>query len=158
MVLAALILCAGVVAYTAGPVLAQEGPVKEDAEARPVGEPLLTFNNIEAAWLAGDAQVIASLASESPVFVEIRGIERRGGFLTKPQLLYIFKKMFEGTSQVSFQFIKYRNLENHDLRVYGVAHRQYKNLRRGGIFEDTVYFTLVKEGSRWAVAEIKSTW
>lgn len=153
-VLALLLLCVGV----AGSALAQQEQEKEDSDVQPIVEPLLTFKNIEAAWLKGNAQAIASLASESPVFVEIRGIDRKGGFLTKPQLLYIFKQMFESTNQVSFTFIKYRNLENPDRRVYGVARRQYKNLRRGGVFEDTIYFTLVKEGSRWAVAEIKSTW
>jgi hypothetical protein len=157
-VLALLLLCAVLAAGVAGSALAQQKPVKEDSVVAPIEEPLLTFKNIEAAWLKGNAQAIASLASESPIFVEIRGIERKGGFLTQPQLLYIFKQMFEGTSQISFQFIKYRNLENPDRRVYGVARRQYKNLRRGGVFEDTIYFTLVKEGPRWAVAEIKSTW
>jgi hypothetical protein len=155
--LAALIgLCA--IAGLAWPAFPQEGPIQEDEVKTTAAEPLLTFKSIEDAWLKGNAQLIASLASEAPVFVEIRGIERKGGFFTRPQLLYIFKKMFEGTSQVNFQFFKYRNLEDPDRRVYGVAHRQYKNLRRGGVFEDTIYVTLVKEGSRWAVAEIKSTW
>jgi hypothetical protein len=150
-------LCAWLAIFCAAPSLAQEQPADE-SDTRLIDDPMATFRSIETAWQKSNAQAIAAFASESPIFIEIRGIDRRGGYFTKPQLYYIFKQMFEGSSQVRFEFIKYRNLDKPDRRVYGVAYRKYKNVRRGGIFEDTVYITLVKEGSRWAVAEIKSTW
>jgi hypothetical protein len=147
-----------VAALAATPVFAQERPVSDDSDTKLVDDPVNTFMQIQSAWQKSNAQAIAALAGESPIFVEIRGIDRRGGYFTKPQLFYIFKQMFENTTQLGFEFIKYRNLEKPDRRVYGVAHRKYRSVRRGGIFEDTVYITLVKEESRWAVAEIKSTW
>jgi hypothetical protein len=90
--------------------------------------------------------------------MEIRGIDRRGGYFTKPQVLYIFKDLFVNTKQTAFMFVKFHNLERQDSRIYGLALRSYKINRSGGLYKDKVYVTLVKEGSRWAVAEIKSTW
>lgn len=120
--------------------------------------PLIVFRNIERAWQAGNAQALSELLSESRVFMEIRGIDRRGGYFTKPQMLYIFKDMFGNTTQTTFTFVKYHNLEKQDSRIYGMAMRSYKINQGGGLYKDKVYITLVKEGSRWAVAEIKSTW
>jgi hypothetical protein len=120
--------------------------------------PLFVFKSVERAWQAGDAQALASLASESKVFMEIRGIQRRGGYFTKPQIFYIFKGMFASTSQTGFVFVRYHNLEKRDSRIYGMAVRSYKDNRSGGLYKDRVYVTLVNEGSRWAVTEIKSTW
>jgi len=121
-------------------------------------EPLIVFRNIEKAWQAGNAQALAGLLSESRIFMEIRGIDRRGGYFTKPQVLYIFKDLFVTTKQTAFTFVKFHNLEKQDSRIYGIALRSYKNNKSGGLYKDKVYVTLVKEGSRWAVAEIKSTW
>lgn len=120
--------------------------------------PLRVFRNIEKAWQSGNAQALAALLSESRVFMEIRGIDRRGGYFTKPQVLYIFKDLFVTTKQTSFSFVKFHNLEKQDSRIYGMALRSYKINKSGGLYTDKVYVTLVKEGSRWAVAEIKSTW
>jgi hypothetical protein len=60
--------------------------------------------------------------------------------------------------QVNFTFVRYYSLEKEGSRVYGMAQRSYKNNRSNKLFRDKVYFTLVKEESRWAVVEIKSTW
>lgn len=122
------------------------------------GGALHIFGNVERAWRNGNAQALSSLASESRVFVDVRGIERKGGYYTRPQILYLFKKMFASTKQNSFAFVKYHNLEKQDSRIYGIAQRSYKTNRGGGLYKDMVYVTLVKEGSRWAVTEIKSTW
>lgn len=121
-------------------------------------EPLKVFRKIERAWQSGDAQALAGLLSESRIFMEIRGIERRGGYFTKPQVHYIFKDLFVATKQTGFTFVKFHNLERQDSRIYGMALRSYKINKSGGLYKDKVYVTLVKEGSRWAVAEIKSTW
>jgi len=132
--------------------------VPRAAETDVAEEPLVVFKNIEQAWQSGDAQRLAGLASESRVFMEIRGVERRGGYFTKPQIFYIFKDIFASTKQTSFTFVKYHNLEKQDRRIYGMALRRYKNNRSGGLYQDKVYVTLVKEGTRWVMAEIKSTW
>ena len=121
-------------------------------------EPLMVFRNIEKAWQSGNAQALSVLLSESRIFMEIRGIDRRGGYFTKPQVLYIFKDLFVTTKQTTFTFVKFHNLEKQDSRIYGMAVRSYRINRSGGLYKDKVYVTLVKEGSRWAVAEIKSTW
>ena len=127
-------------------------------EANIDDEPLRVFRSVEKAWQAGNARALAGLLSESRIFMEIRGIDRRGGYFTKPQILYIFQDLFVSTKQTDFTFVKFHNLEKQDSRIYGMALRSYKNNRSGGLYKDKVYVTLVKEGSRWAVAEIKSTW
>lgn len=163
------ILLTAVLLTAFGAVSAQEAPKTEapKREARqgsplPAAEiddaPLIVFRNIEKAWQAGNAQALSELLSESRVFMEIRGIDRRGGYFTKPQMLYIFKDLFVNTTQTTFTFVKYHNLEKQDARVYGMATRSYKINQGGGLYKDKVYVTLVREGSRWAVAEIKSTW
>jgi hypothetical protein len=146
------------------PASAQEKRKLEEPKSHSVpvteidDEPLIVFRNIEKAWQAGNAQALSELLSESRVFMEIRGIDRRGGYFTKPQMLYIFKDMFGNTTQTTFTFVKYHNLEKQDSRIYGMATRSYKINQSGGLYKDKVYITLVREGSRWAVAEIKSTW
>jgi hypothetical protein len=144
----------------AGPsAFAQERPKREVVPEIEIDEePLMVFRNIEKAWQSGNAQALAELLSESRVFMEIRGIDRRGGYFTKPQVLYIFKDLFVTTKQTGFTFVKFHNLEKQDSRIYGMALRSYKINQSGGLYKDKVYVTLVKEGSRWAVAEIKSTW
>ncbi len=122
-----------------------------------IGEPSRVFDSFGRAWLRGDAQEIVSLASDSPILLEVRGLEIKGGYFTKSQLLYILKNMFANTRQISFEFVKFHDFEKKDQRVYGIAQRSYR-VKGGDIYRDKVYVTLVKEGSRWAVAEIKSTW
>ncbi len=151
--------CLALLLLSASAAAAQEPRKGEGTPESDIsGEPLLVFRTIEKAWLSGNAQALANLSSDSKVFMEIRGIDRRGGYFTKPQILFIFKDMFASTDQTSFTFVKYHNLEKQDSRIYGMALRSYKNNRGGGLYQDKVYVTLVKERSRWAVAEIKSTW
>jgi hypothetical protein len=151
--LLAVLLLAGV------SISAQEAPKRAGVPDADIDEaPLMVFRNIEKAWQSGNAQALAGLLSESRVFMEIRGIDRRGGYFTKPQVLYIFKDLFVATKQTAFTFVKFHNLEKQDSRIYGMALRSYKINQSGGLYKDKVYVTLVKEGSRWAVAEIKSTW
>jgi hypothetical protein len=151
-VLAALLLAG--VSISAQEILKRETVLDTDIN----DEPLLVFRRIEKAWQSGNAQALAGLLSESRIFMEIRGIDRRGGYFTKPQVLYIFKDLFVATKQTAFTFVKFHNLEKQDSRIYGMALRSYKINQSGGLYKDKVYVTLVKEGSRWAVAEIKSTW
>jgi hypothetical protein len=140
-------------------ISAQEIPKREIVPDVDIDdEPLMVFRNIEKAWQSGNAQALAGLLSESRIFMEIRGIDRRGGYFTKPQVLYIFKDLFVATKQTAFTFVKYHNLEKQDSRIYGMAMRSYRINQSGGLYKDKVYVTLVKEGSRWVVAEIKSTW
>ncbi len=149
----------GALLFASVPASAQEIRKHEVIPDTDIGEePLFVFRKIEKAWRAGDAPALAGLLSESRVFMEIRGIDKRGGYFTKPQMLYIFKDLFVTTKQTAFTFVKFHNLEKQDSRIYGMALRSYRMNKSGGLYKDKVYVTLVKEGSRWAVAEIKSTW
>lgn len=149
----------GALLFASVPASAQEIRKHEVIPDADIGEePLIVFRKIEKAWRSGDAAALAGLLSESRVFMEIRGIDKRGGYFTKPQMLFIFKDLFVTTKQTAFTFVKFHNLEKQDSRIYGMALRSYRMNKSGGLYKDKVYVTLVKEGSRWAVAEIKSTW
>jgi ketosteroid isomerase-like protein len=155
----ALLFLLAVLAFVSTPDTAQ-GVRKDsnDQDEIAIEGPIGAFGSVEKAWQSGDAQALANLASDSKILVKIRGMERRGEYFTKPQLYYIFKGMFASTSQTTFTFVRYQNLEKQDGKVYGMAQRSYKSNRNGGLYKDTVYVTLAREGSRWAVTEIKSTW
>ncbi len=155
---AAAVALAILAALSGSPAAQDKSRAISVPEVETAGEPILVFKSFEKAWRDGDAQALSALASDSPILIEIRGIERRGGYFTKSQFLYIMKDLFGGSSQLSFQFVKYHNIEKQDRRIYGIAQRSYRVKQNGGLFKDKVYVTLVREGSRWAVAEIKSTW
>jgi hypothetical protein len=122
-----------------------------------VDAPLPVFKGIERAWHSADAGALSDYAGESRVFLNIRGMGRKGGYFSRPQLYYLFKNMFKNTDQTRFEFVKFHNLDEPGRKVYGIAYRSYKNIRSGRYFRDKVYVTLKKEGARWIVAEIKST-
>lgn len=156
--LAIILIVSAVLLVFAAPVLdAPQSSKVVQLDIEEFGDAAIVFRNFEKAWREGNAQAIVSLAQESPVLVEIRGLESKGGRFTKPQLLYILKAMFANTKQVSFEFVKFHNIEKQERCLYGIAQRSYRP-KGGDVYKDKVYVTLVKEGSRWAVAEIKSTW
>ncbi|HER43841.1 MAG TPA: hypothetical protein ENO08_05225 [Candidatus Eisenbacteria bacterium] len=129
---------------------------KEQAPAA-AQDPLKVFKGLERAWQRENADEIASYAGEGQVFLDVRGIGKKGGYYSRSQVKYLFKDMFEADDQVKFEFVKFQNLEEPDRKVYGIAYRSCKNNRSGKVFQDKVYVTLGREGPGWVVAEIKTT-
>ena len=121
------------------------------------GGALATFKGIEKAWMNENASSLAHFAGEGKVFINVMGIGQRGGFFSRPQVHYLFKRMFKNYAHKKFNFVKYHNLEKPEGRVYGIAHRSYRNNRNGKIYQDKVYVTLRKDGEVWVVGEIKTT-
>ncbi len=119
--------------------------------------PLATFKGIEKAWIGEDASALSHFVGDGKVFVSIRGIGQKGGYFSRPQVHYLFKRMFKNFEHMKFDFVKYHNLDDPERRVYGIAYRTYRNRRNGQIIQDKVYVTLRKEGDGWAVGEIKAT-
>ena len=121
------------------------------------GSPLATFKGIEKAWAKEDARALARYAGEGKVFVNVMGIGQRGGYFSRPQVHYLFKRMFKTYAHTKFKFVKYHNLDKPDGRVYGIAHRSYRNNSKGKVYQDKVYVTLSSDGEVWVVDEIKTT-
>ena len=130
---------------------------KKDEKTIKVQDPLKVFKGIERAWQKENADGIASYAGKGRVFLDVRGIGKKGGYYSKSQVRYLFKDMFKADDQLKFKFVKFHNLEEPDRKVYGIAYRSCKNHRSGKVFQDKVYVTLGREGSAWVVAEIKTT-
>ncbi|UCF04195.1 MAG: DUF4783 domain-containing protein [bacterium] len=119
--------------------------------------PISVFRGLAKAWESGNAEAISRFAGDSKIFLNVRGIGQRGGYFSRPQVRYLFQRMFKAATPVKFKFVKYHNLDKPDRRVYGVAQRSYKKVRNNRLYQDKVYVTLRKEGERWVVAEIKTT-
>lgn len=130
---------------------------KEDKKTVAVQDPLKVFKGIEKAWQKENADGIAMYAGSGRVFLDVRGIGKKGGYYSRSQVKYLFKDMFKIDDQLKFEFVKFKNLEEPDRKVYGIAYRSCKNHRSGKVFQDKVYVTLGREGSAWVVAEIKTT-
>ena len=120
-------------------------------------DPLKVFKGIERAWQRENADGIAGYAGSGRVYLDVRGIGKKGGYYSRSQVKYLFKDMFKADDQVKFEFVKFHNLEEPDRKVHGIAYRSCKNHRSGKVFQDKVYVTLGREGSGWVVAEIKTT-
>ncbi|GEM_PF-1650190 len=114
------------------------------------------FGEIETAWQDSDAKKLSSFAGDSKVFLNVRGLGRRAGYYSRPQLYYMFKKMFEGMRNIRFEFVGFQRFSRSEMRVYGIAERSYTNTGRGRFFKDKVYVTLMKEEKKWVVVEIKT--
>jgi hypothetical protein len=161
---AALIVIPALLLLAATPAFSQERsiPDKRKIEKRKPAaassqDPLKVFKGLERAWQKKNADDIASYAGEGRVFLDVRGIGKKGGYYSRSQVKYLFKDMFRTDDQVKFEFIKFQNLEEPDRKVYGIAYRSCKNNRSGKVFQDKVYVTLGREGPSWVVAEIKTT-
>ena len=121
-------------------------------------EPLIVFRNIEKAWQSGNAQALADLRANRASSWRFAASTGGAGISRSPRCSTSSRTCSSPRSRPAFTFVKFHNLEKQDSRIYGMALRSYKINRSGGLYKDKVYVTLVKEGSRWAVAEIKSTW
>ena len=131
---------------------------KEEQKTKAMAQdPLKVFKGIERAWQKENADVLASYAGQGRVFLDVRGIGKKGGYYSRSQFKYLFRDMFKTDKQLKFEFVKFHNLEKPDRKVYGIAYRSCKNNRSGKVFQDKVYVTLGREGSAWVVAEIKTT-
>ena len=135
----------------------QPKPREKKDEVKPEDAPLKVFHGLERAWKGGDAEAVASFAGEGRIYLDVRGMGKKGGFFSRSQVYYLFRNMFKDENQLKFEFVRFHNIDKPDRRVYGIAYRSWKNVRTGKVFQDKVYVTLGREGSGWVVAEIKTT-
>ena len=145
------------VLLAAAPALSQEPRDIRRGEEQAAPNPMKTFKGIESAWQKEDAKRLAGFVGKGRVHLDIKGVGDKGGYYSKSQVRYLFKDMFKADDQVSFEFVKFDDLENPDRKVYGIAYRSCKNNRSGKVFRDKVYVTLGREGPAWVLAAIKTT-
>jgi hypothetical protein len=149
--IAAALLFAAFPAYSQG-----QREIKKEEPAKGQN-PMKTFRGIESAWQKEDAKRLSSFVGKGRVYLDVKGIGDKGGFYSRSQVKYLFKDMFKTDDQLSFEFVKFDDLEKPDRKVYGIAYRSCKNNRSGKVFRDKVYVTLGREGPGWVLAEIKTT-
>ncbi|MCK4538394.1 MAG: hypothetical protein KAV42_06310 [Candidatus Krumholzibacteria bacterium] len=122
-----------------------------------VKSPQAVFRRLEGAWKSGNAKSISSMVGKKKAFIHIRGAGANGGFYSRSQVFYLFKRMFKEYRHLKFEFVKFHNLDRPDRRVYAIAYRSCKIMRSDKVFQDKVYITLGREGQDWVVTEIKTT-
>ncbi|MBU8921971.1 MAG: hypothetical protein KOO63_09135 [Bacteroidales bacterium] len=122
-----------------------------------IKNPQSVFRAMERAWKNADAKSISSMVGKRKAFIHIRGAGDSGGFYSRSQVFYLFKRMFKEYRQLKFEFVKFHNLERPDRRVYAIAYRSCRIMRSDKVFQDKVYITLGREGRDWVVTEIKTT-
>ncbi len=146
------------VLLAAAPAFSQEKrEIEKERQLVKMEDPLKVFKGIESAWRKESANGLASFVGRGRVFLDIKGVGKKGGYYSKSQVKYLFKDMFKADDQLKFEFVKFHNLEKPDRKVYGIAYRSCKNNRSGKVFQDKVYITLGREGPAWVLAEIKTT-
>jgi hypothetical protein len=153
--LAILLLCAAIPSRASQKVKKESMKVPTTEVTR---ETIPVFRGIEQAWRGGDAGALAEFVGEQRVRLSVRGLGEEGGFFSKPQVFYLFKRMFKTTKLKRFEFVKFHNSGSKTRKVYGTAYRSFESTSSGRLFQDKVYVTLKLEGERWVVSEIKSTW
>jgi len=114
------------------------------------------FRNIENAWKSQDAGAISRYAGSGRVYIDVRMLNKQGGYFSRPQVFFLFKRMFKTTKLLRFSFQRFSEPGSGGLRAYGIANRVVKDLRTGKIIRDKIYITLKWNGKSWVLTEIKS--
>ena len=68
---------------------------KEKEKTVTVQDPLKVFKGIEKAWQKENADGIALYAGGGRVFLDVRGIGKKGGYYSRAQVKYLFRDMFK---------------------------------------------------------------
>ena len=153
--LAILLLCAAIPSHAFQKVRKERMKIPTTEVTK---ETIPIFRGIEKAWRGGNAGKLAEFVGEQRVHLMVRGLGEEGGYFSKPQVFYLFKRMFKTTKLKRFEFVKFHNSGSKARKVYGTAYRSFESTSSGRLFRDKVYVTLKLEGERWVVSEIKSTW
>ena len=114
------------------------------------------FRDIENAWRKKDANKISSYAGSGRVYIDVQMLNKRGGYFSRPQVFFLFKRMFGSTKLLRFSFQRFSKPGSEGTRAYGIANRVVKDLKTGRIIKDKIYITLKWNGRGWVLSEIKS--
>jgi len=114
------------------------------------------FRSIEKAWKEQDAGEISRYAGSGRVYIDVQMLNKQGGYFSRPQVFFLFKRMFGSTKLLRFSFQRFSKPGSEGTRAYGIANRVVKDLKTGRIIKDKIYITLKWNGRGWVLSEIKS--
>ena len=150
----AFFIIASTLLFLAGDVSSQE--LKRKIKKVVMENPEGVFRDIEKAWRGRNAELISRYAGSGRVYIDVQMLNRKGGYFSRPQVFFLFKRMFKNTKLLRFTFQRISKPASEGTRAYGIALRVLKDLRTGKIIRDKVYVTLKWNGNNWVLSEIKS--
>ena len=114
------------------------------------------FSSIEKAWAAGDARALVRTFGRRKVFISLPDGGPAGGLFSRDQSYYILKDLFGTARTEEFAFVTIHGPEAERSTAFGLAKRVFRPRDAGSALRDRVFVSLVLEGDRWVVSEIKS--
>jgi len=150
----AAVLAIGVRAGEPGPT---QGPSpRENGTPAEGPSPAPVFATIEKAWNAGDASALVQSFGRRKVYLSLPDGGPAGGQFSRDQSYYILKNLFDAARTEEFTFVTIRTPEEQRRSAFGLARRVFRPRDAGSAIRDRVFVSLVLEGERWVVSEIKS--
>ncbi|MFH1277935.1 MAG: hypothetical protein ABIK65_06115 [Candidatus Eisenbacteria bacterium] len=112
------------------------------------------FLDVERAWRIGGADSLVRHIGERGALLPRSGEERSERF-SRSQALYILDGMMQGSETISFEFLRFRNLDGANGRPNGAAVREAL-LPGGAVRRDLVFVALARQDDRWTIDEIRT--
>ena len=114
------------------------------------------FSSFEKAWAKGDARALVQTFGRRKVFISLPDGGPEGGLFSRDQSYYILKDLFGTARTEEFSFVTIHGPEAEHSTAFGLAKRVFRPRDAGSALRDRVFVSLVLEGDRWVVSEIKS--
>lgn len=118
--------------------------------------PAAVFASIERAWVIGDADGVLEHFGKRKVFISLPDGGPEGGLFSRAQSYFILKDFFDVTRTEEFSFVSIHQPEDQPHTAIGRAERTFRRRDSSRLLQDRMFVSLVQEGDRWVVAEIKS--
>jgi len=134
----------------------KQGEIKQRTVKEKAPDPSRVFRGIESAWKNGDASALIRFVGSGRVYLDLQGASKKGGYFSKSQIYFLFKRHFSATRQLKFAFMRLSKPKVRGNKAFGIARRVYRDARNGRVVNDKVYVTLRREGRSWVLSEVKS--
>jgi len=118
--------------------------------------PALVFASIERAWMVGSADSVVEHVGKRKVFISLPDGGPEGGTYSRAQSYFIFKELFDATRTEEFSFVQIREADDEPRTAVARAERTFRLRESSRLQQDRIFVSLVEEGDRWVIAEIKS--
>jgi len=145
---------AGAVLLASGAPPRAAGDAATPAAARL--RPAPVFASIERAWVIGSADSVLAHVGDRKVYISLPDGGPAGGTFSRAQSYFIIKQMFDATRTEEFSFVSIRQPEGESDAALGRAERTFRLRDSSRLQQDRIFVSLLQEGERWVIAEIKS--
>jgi len=136
---------------------ASNAGAQDGSDSSAVGNlPAPIFASIERAWVVGSADAVLEHFGKRKVFISLPEGGPDGGTYSRAQSYFIFKELFDATRTEEFSFVSIRQPEEQPQTAVGRAERTFRFRDSSRTQRDRIFVSLVREGDRWVIAEIKS--